>query len=57
MMLAKNSFEQTRQKAKELQQTIGSYQKSPRSSSAAVVKHFLDYHRALHPNEASKQGR
>ena len=53
----KATYEQERQKMRNLDRTISAYPKSKPLNSETVVKHVLDYHRAYHPTEISQRGR
>ncbi|CAF5084253.1 unnamed protein product, partial [Rotaria socialis] len=50
------AYARGRQQIQELQRTVNAYPKTRSLNSGTVVKHFLDYHRAYHPNEISQQG-
>ncbi|CAM4924275.1 unnamed protein product [Rotaria socialis] len=49
------AYARGRQQIQELQRTVNAYPKTRSLNSGTVVKHFLDYHRAYHPNEISQQ--
>ncbi|CAF3318398.1 unnamed protein product [Rotaria socialis] len=49
------AYARGRQQIQELQRTVSAYPKTRSLNSGTVVKHFLDYHRAYHPNEISQQ--
>lgn len=52
----KATYENGRQKIRDLQRTIGSYPKTKSLNSDTVLRHFLDYHRAYHPTENASRG-
>ncbi|CAF0843115.1 unnamed protein product [Adineta steineri] len=51
----KAAYEQARNQAKELRNSIAGYPKPQNSNSETVVKHFLDYHRAYNPSTNPQQ--
>ncbi|CAF2533348.1 unnamed protein product [Rotaria sp. Silwood2] len=50
----KATYEEAKNKSKELRNTIASYPKTKSLNSETVVKHFLDFHRAYNPTESSQ---
>ncbi|CAF0917529.1 unnamed protein product [Didymodactylos carnosus] len=50
---SKKEYDDAKQKINDLQRTIASYPKPLSLNNDRTVKHFLDYHRAYHPNEIS----
>jgi len=52
---SKNSYDEHKKNYRDFQNLIQSYPKTQSLNNGTVVKHFLDYHRAHHPTEASQQ--
>lgn len=53
---SKNSYDEHKKNYRNFQNLIQSYPKTQSLNNGTVVKHFLDYHRAHHPTDASQQG-
>lgn len=50
----KTTYEQGRNREKELRKIVASYPKTQSVNNPTVVKHFLDYHRAYNPMDNSQ---